>query len=161
MTQAILLQNELLPRTTPSSSDEWLTKQVNQGASTATATTSVYRVVLPRLHDVLPAGFYAIDDVVSRQERHPKRLEAIRAARRKLALEIADDTGGSLQKLRLAKGLSQTELAVMVGTTQSHIARIESGRSDVQVGTLNRLANALDVEAGELIKVWPNSRYGK
>lgn len=47
---------------------------------------------------------------------------------------------------RAARGLSQQELAELCGTTQSAIARLESGRRAPRLDTLLRIANALDCE---------------
>ena len=47
---------------------------------------------------------------------------------------------------RQARGLSQKELAGLVGTTQSAIARLESGGRPPRIDTLMRIANALDCE---------------
>src|SRR5690242_11582319 len=47
---------------------------------------------------------------------------------------------------RAARGLSQAELAELTGTTQSAIARLESGRRAPRLDTLLRVANALDCE---------------
>jgi transcriptional regulator with XRE-family HTH domain len=47
---------------------------------------------------------------------------------------------------RQARGLSQRELAELVGTTQSAIARLESGGRPPRIDTLLRLSNALDCE---------------
>lgn len=45
--------------------------------------------------------------------------------------------------LRVRHGLSQSEFAAKVGRPQSYIARLESGKSNVEVGTLLALAQAL------------------
>jgi transcriptional regulator with XRE-family HTH domain len=42
--------------------------------------------------------------------------------------------------------LSQAELAELVGTTQSAIARLESGGRPPRIDTLRRIADALDCE---------------
>ena len=45
--------------------------------------------------------------------------------------------------LRLELGLSQTEVAARMGTSQSAVARLESGDADVRLSTLERYAAAL------------------
>jgi predicted transcriptional regulator len=47
---------------------------------------------------------------------------------------------------RLAKGLSQRELAELVGTTQSAIARLERGGRPPRIDTLLNIADALDCQ---------------
>lgn len=47
---------------------------------------------------------------------------------------------------RLERGLSQRELAELVGTTQSAIARLERGGRPPRIDTLLRIADALDCE---------------
>ena len=47
---------------------------------------------------------------------------------------------------RHARELSQAELAALVGTTQSAIARLESGGRPPRIDTLLRIADALDCE---------------
>ena len=48
-----------------------------------------------------------------------------------------------IRSLREKKGLSQRQLAELVGTTQSAIARLEGGRISPSLPTLDRIANAL------------------
>jgi transcriptional regulator with XRE-family HTH domain len=59
------------------------------------------------------------------------------AARRR---ELADE----LAARRVESGLSQTEVAARMGTSQSAVARLESGEADVRLSTLERYAAALD-----------------
>jgi transcriptional regulator with XRE-family HTH domain len=47
---------------------------------------------------------------------------------------------------RQAAGLSQTEVAARMGTSQSAVARLESGTSDVRASTLERYAAAVGGE---------------
>lgn len=49
-------------------------------------------------------------------------------------------------KLRKAKNMSQLELAKKIGTTQSNIARLESGRENFTVSFLNKIAMAFGRE---------------
>ncbi len=44
---------------------------------------------------------------------------------------------------RQASGLSQTEVAALMGTSQSAVARLESGATDVRASTLERYAAAV------------------
>jgi ribosome-binding protein aMBF1 (putative translation factor) len=44
---------------------------------------------------------------------------------------------------RVALGLSQTEVAARMGTSQSAVARLESGDADVRLSTLERYADAI------------------
>jgi transcriptional regulator with XRE-family HTH domain len=53
---------------------------------------------------------------------------------------------GQVADRRKERGLSQTDLADLVGTTQSAIARLESGGRPPRIDTLLRIANALDAD---------------
>ncbi|MFD2080136.1 Helix-turn-helix domain-containing protein [Actinopolymorpha cephalotaxi] len=58
----------------------------------------------------------------------------------------------SLVDLRRRSGLSQTQVAARMGTSQSAVARLEAGEADVRLSTLERYAAAvghrLDVRLG-------------
>lgn len=56
-----------------------------------------------------------------------------------------------VRELRKMRGLTQTELATLVGTSQSHIANIEKGLRDIDINLLIRLARALRVKAYEIL----------
>jgi transcriptional regulator with XRE-family HTH domain len=51
-----------------------------------------------------------------------------------------------LVEARHGRQLSQTELAARMGTSQSAVARLESGEADARLSTLERYADALGVE---------------
>ena len=53
---------------------------------------------------------------------------------------------GQVADRRKERGLSQAALAALVGTTQSAIARLESGGRPPRIDTLLRIANALDAD---------------
>ena len=57
---------------------------------------------------------------------------------------------------RLARNLSQRELAELCGTTQSAIARFERGGRPPRIDTLLRMANALDCEL--IVQFRPRTR---
>ena len=58
------------------------------------------------------------------------------------ALEEEFALAGALIKARADASLTQEELAVRMGTTQSAIARLESGRSRPSTATLAKFAKA-------------------
>lgn len=49
----------------------------------------------------------------------------------------------ALAAKRVALGLSQTEVAARMGTSQSAVARLESGEADLRLSTLERYAAAI------------------
>jgi transcriptional regulator with XRE-family HTH domain len=53
------------------------------------------------------------------------------------------DLSAALAARRLDLGLSQTEVAARMGTSQSAVARLESGEADIRLSTLERYAAAL------------------
>lgn len=53
---------------------------------------------------------------------------------------------GKVSERRAVMGMSQRELAELVGTTQSAIARLERGGRPPRIDTLLRIAEALDCE---------------
>lgn len=62
------------------------------------------------------------------------------------AARMAEDRGRLVRELagqRQAAGLSQTEVAARMGTSQSAVARLESGTTDVRASTLERYAAAV------------------
>lgn len=70
-------------------------------------------------------------------------------ARRAIGRRYYSNATSIIARYRLQAGLSQKQLAEAINTSQSHIARIESGR-DLQVQTLAKIADALGVDRGEL-----------
>lgn len=53
------------------------------------------------------------------------------------------DVVAHLAAHRRAAGLTQTEIAARMRTSQSAVARLEAGRGDVRLSTLQRYADAL------------------
>ena len=51
---------------------------------------------------------------------------------------------GTIRKMRKKAGLSQSELAKMVQVTQSHLAKIETGKVDPSYRLVSRMFDALD-----------------
>lgn len=57
--------------------------------------------------------------------------------------------GATLKKLRLDSGLTQRKLAQLVGVSQAHIAKIEGGRVDPRMSTVNKLLQVLTEGEGK------------
>ena len=75
------------------------------------------------------------------------------------AARMAGERGRLVRELteqRQAAGLSQTEVAARMGTSQSAVARLESGTADVRASTLERYAAAV---GGEI--TWKLNRLGE
>jgi ribosome-binding protein aMBF1 (putative translation factor) len=62
-------------------------------------------------------------------------IRRMSADRRRLVAELAEQ--------RRSAGLSQTEVAARMGTSQSAVARLEAGDADVRASTLERYAAAI------------------
>ncbi len=65
----------------------------------------------------------------------------------------------TLIRLRLAKGLTQEQLAKLLNTKQESIARLESGGSLPSLSTVKKVAKALDAELE--INLRPKPKSGK
>jgi transcriptional regulator with XRE-family HTH domain len=65
------------------------------------------------------------------------------------------EAGYQIARLRLLRGLTQTQLAAMVGTRQPSIARLENGSSVPSLSFLERIAEALDATVEIKIKPKP------
>lgn len=59
--------------------------------------------------------------------------------------------GARIKTLRGQQGLSQRKLALMIGSSQTHIWQIENGTVNVGLDILCRLADALEVNVRDLI----------
>jgi transcriptional regulator with XRE-family HTH domain len=66
----------------------------------------------------------------------------------------------NMKRWRQARGLSQRALADKTGLTYVHIARLELAQSNPRLSTLERLAEALGVDAVDLLR-GPESKRGR
>ena len=67
-----------------------------------------------------------------------------------------DRIGGLIRDARKHRGLTQTQLADVLGTSQSAVHRIEAGNQNLSLEMVNRIAAALDCP---LISVGPNGPH--
>jgi ribosome-binding protein aMBF1 (putative translation factor) len=86
----------------------------------------------------------------------PRRTPTLGRVRERLAHAeggwLFAQIAGQVADQRRAQGLSQAELASLVGTTQSAIARLESGGRPPRIDTLLRIAQALDCDLAVELK---------
>ncbi|MFI3321617.1 MAG: helix-turn-helix transcriptional regulator [Rikenellaceae bacterium] len=59
--------------------------------------------------------------------------------------QILKEIGENIKKLRKARGISQQQLADLCDFETSNMSRIEAGKSNFTISTLNKIAIALDV----------------
>ena len=64
----------------------------------------------------------------------------------------ARQMGKTVRRIRLAKGDSQVELAKRAGLSREYINKIEAGKYDPPLSTINALAKALDVPVRRLME---------
>ena len=62
-----------------------------------------------------------------------------------------DLLGQTIKNIRRYKGLSQEVLSGLAGIARSHLAMIENGTMHPSIETLCKIAQALDLQASELI----------
>ncbi len=62
--------------------------------------------------------------------------------------------GAKLAYVRKSKKLSQMKLAELVDMNFNYIGQIERGEANVTIKTMKTLANALDIEVGDLFEFY-------
>lgn len=60
--------------------------------------------------------------------------------------------GKNIRKIRLAKGMKQVELAHLCDFETPNMRRIETGKNNLTLKSLYKIASSLDVKIEELIK---------
>jgi transcriptional regulator with XRE-family HTH domain len=59
--------------------------------------------------------------------------------------------GARIRRLRKGKDMSQADLAKRAGLTRVYVTRLEAGRQDPSLSTINALAKALGVPVSDLL----------
>ena len=67
--------------------------------------------------------------------------------------EIYKIIGKNIQNARKAKGLTQEEFAELMDKSWSYIAKLEIGMQNFSIGKLIDIANYLNIELEELLKL--------
>ncbi len=97
-----------------------------------------------------PPNHVVVGDLVAEWEKDDKRRKTIEEARGWFADTFHIEDGDTVRTLRLRKGWSQVHLAKELGTSQSHIARIERGTENLAIDTCRRLCGVLGIDMNTL-----------
>lgn len=65
---------------------------------------------------------------------------------------VAGNLGRNLRRARERRDMTQEEVADRSGVHATEVSRIEAGKRDPRVSTLERLAEAVEVSPGELLR---------
>lgn len=95
----------------------------------------------------------SVRDRMALLEADPRRAKLLQQARKNLSSNRVIDKG-SLKQLRLSRGLSQDQVAKLMGSTQAQVAKLEAGRPDVRMSTVKKIAAALGVDSLEVAKLF-------
>ena len=64
----------------------------------------------------------------------------------------AQKLGENLKRIRTEKGLSQGDIVRRLGMPKSFVSSIENGKTNPTLSTITKLAKAIGVSVGELMK---------
>lgn len=63
---------------------------------------------------------------------------------------IKEKLGKRIKELRIAKGLSQEKFALLIGMDRTYFASVESGKRNISIVNIDKIAKGLDVTLEEL-----------
>ncbi len=64
----------------------------------------------------------------------------------------AEKLGKNLKRIRTTKGISQGEISRILEIDKSFISNIEAGKTNPTLATITKIAKAIGVSVGELMK---------
>ena len=146
---------------------KFLVQVVNGGAGTtrvlerpavpqaASSEPCVLFHVTPVQHALLKEGYDDFDRLAAEVAGDARAAAEATLGRKWLGSAFGN---GDLASLRLAAGLSQSELAALCDIEQPHISRYESGRHEPLVTTAGKMAIALGVSLEVFVNAWSQSR---
>ncbi|MFI3904735.1 helix-turn-helix domain-containing protein [Ochrobactrum sp. S1502_03] len=67
-------------------------------------------------------------------------------------MEIQELLALNLRRIRVAKNISQDELALLAGVERAYVGHIERGKKNPTIQTLAKLAHALNCEVKDLFR---------
>lgn len=64
---------------------------------------------------------------------------------------LQETVGANIKRVREGKGMSQAELAWLMGTDGAYVSRVERGQVNVSIGQMGKFADALFVDVKDLL----------
>lgn len=64
--------------------------------------------------------------------------------------KLTQDLGKRIQELRMQKGLSQEKFALSINMDRTYFASVESGRRNISIENIKKIADGLDITLSEL-----------
>lgn len=94
---------------------------------------------------------FSVNDLIKEFSAQDHFAEHLATSRKELVSKFYGDDGDTIKTRRLKNGWSQQELAEKLGTSQSHLARIENkGSSQLWLSTCRKLCEVLSVDMNTL-----------
>jgi len=75
-------------------------------------------------------------------------------------MDLREVFATNLRRWRNTRGLSQDDLAYEAGVSRSHLSQLEKGAYHASLKIVGRLAEALNVEPAELLRMTGQERRG-
>ncbi|MEM6298127.1 MAG: helix-turn-helix transcriptional regulator [Bacteroidota bacterium] len=72
---------------------------------------------------------------------------------------LTQQVGQQIRTIRSAKGLTQENIADMLGMTTSGYAKIERGQTEIGLSRLKKIAEALEIKPSQLLKQGEITEY--
>ncbi len=60
--------------------------------------------------------------------------------------------GSRIREIRTSKNISQEKLALQINMDRTYFASVESGKRNISIQNLEKIANGLDISLSELFK---------
>ena len=150
MNPAIRLPAESLPRTQSSDGVNIVVGKSVDATSRASGCV-VFNISDHAAREVAtPQRHVTIEALNARWEKDPARRKAMEEARGWIADSFHEEDGDTVRTMRLRRGWSQARLAQALGTSQSHVARIERGTENLALATCRRLCVVLAIDMNML-----------
>lgn len=67
-------------------------------------------------------------------------------------MKITVRFGERIKQLRLSKGLSQEKFAISIDMDRTYYASVESGKRNISIVNIEKIANGLDISLEELFR---------